>query len=101
MIGRKTFAAAYLFDWIAGDPEWFPHPVRLIGKGVEEGERLLRRSGQTPALELATGSALTFGLVAATYLGTAKTIAWMNKQGRLLGFVTETLLAWTCLASRS
>ena len=101
MIDRKVFTVAYLFDWIAGDPEWFPHPVRLIGKGVEEGERLLRRPGQTPALELATGSALTFGLVAATYLGTAKTIAWMNKQGRLLGFVTETLLAWTCLASRS
>jgi adenosylcobinamide-phosphate synthase len=101
MIGRKIFAAAYLLDWIAGDPEWFPHPVRLIGKGVEEGERLLRRPGQTPALELATGSALTFGLVAATYLGTANTIAWMNQRGRPLGFVTETLLAWTCLASRS
>ena len=101
MIGRRIFAAAYLLDWIAGDPEWFPHPVRLIGKGVKKGERLLRRPGQTPALELATGSALTFGLVAATYLGAAKTIAWMNQQGRPLGFVTETLLAWTCLASRS
>ena len=101
MIGRKTFAAAYLFDWIAGDPEWFPHPVRLIGKGVEEGERLLRRPNQTPALELTTGSALTLGLVAATYLGTAKMIVWMNRRGSLLGFVTETLLAWTCLASRS
>lgn len=100
MIGRKAFGVAYLFDWIAGDPEWFPHPVRLIGKGVEEGERLLRRPGQAPILELATGSALTLGLVTATYLGTAKTIAWMNRQGRSLGFVTETLLAWTCLASR-
>lgn len=101
MIGRKVFVAAYLFDWIAGDPEWFPHPVRLIGKGVEEGERLLRRPAQAPILELATGSALTFGLVSAVYLGTARTIAWMNRQGRSLGFVTETLLAWTCLASRS
>ena len=56
---------------------------------------------KAPILELATGSGLTFGLVAVTYLGTAKTIAWMNRQGRSLGFVTETLLAWTCLASRS
>lgn len=101
MIDRRVFTVAYLFDWLAGDPEWFPHPVRLIGKGVEEGERLLRRSGQAPILELATGSALTFGLVAVSYAGTAKTIAWMNRQGRLLGFITETLLAWTCLASRS
>jgi adenosylcobinamide-phosphate synthase len=101
MIGRKAFIAAYLLDWIAGDPEWFPHPVRLIGKSIEEGERLLRSPGQAPVLELATGSALTFGFVAATYLATANAIAWMNKQGRPLGFVTETLLEWTCLASRS
>ncbi len=40
MKARGVLASAYLFDWIAGDPEWFPHPVRLIGKGVEQGERL-------------------------------------------------------------
>jgi adenosylcobinamide-phosphate synthase len=101
MIGRKVLATAYLFDWIAGDPEWLPHPVRLVGKGVEAGERLLRRSAQTPAVELAAGGVLTFGLVAVAYIGTAKTIAWMNRRGCALGFVTETLLAWTCLASRN
>ena len=94
-------ASAYLFDWIAGDPEWFPHPVRLIGKGVEQGERILRRRGQTPALELATGGVLTLGLVAATYMGTAKVIARMHRLGGASGFLTEALLAWTCLASRS
>jgi adenosylcobinamide-phosphate synthase len=101
MISRKVLTTAYLFDWIAGDPEWFPHPVRLIGKGVEMGERILRRPGQTSAFELATGGALTIGMVVATYIGTAKTIAWMNRRSRVLGFATETLLAWTCLASRS
>jgi adenosylcobinamide-phosphate synthase len=44
---------------------------------------------------------LTLSLVTGVYLGAAKTIAWMNKQGRRLRFVTEILLAWTCLASRS
>jgi adenosylcobinamide-phosphate synthase len=101
MIDRKVFAAAYLFDWIVGDPEWLPHPVRLIGAGIEEGERLLRRPGQTPSAELAAGSALTFGLVAAVYFATAKTVSWTNKTGYALGLVTEALLAWTCLASRS
>jgi adenosylcobinamide-phosphate synthase len=98
---RKVLAAAYLFDWIAGDPEWFPHPVRLIGHGVEVGERMLRRPGQTAAVEFTAGGALTFGLVAAAYMGTAKMNTWMHRQGRMLGLVTETLLAWTCLASRS
>jgi adenosylcobinamide-phosphate synthase len=101
MSSPTVIATAYLFDWIAGDPEWLPHPVRLIGKGVEEGERVLRRPGQTPAVELAVGGILTFSLVAAAYIGTAKAIALMRRRGRASGFVTEALLAWTCLASRS
>jgi adenosylcobinamide-phosphate synthase len=89
MSNRKVIAAAYLFDWMAGDPEWFPHPVRLVGKAVEEGERTLRRCGQTPAAEFGVGGVLTFAVVIGTYFGTAKTIAWMHRRGRILGFVAE------------
>ncbi|WP_433966832.1 adenosylcobinamide-phosphate synthase CbiB [Tunturiibacter gelidiferens] len=101
MSSRGVLAAAYIFDWIAGDPEWFPHPVRLIGRGIEEGERILRRTRQTPAADFVTGGVLTFSVVVSVYLGTAKMIACANKRGRRLGFAAETLLAWTCLASRS
>ena len=101
MSGRKVLATAYLFDWIAGDPEWLPHPVRLIGKSIEGGERLLRRPGQTPAAEFVAGGTLTFALVAAAYIGTAASLVWIQKRGRVLGFAAKTLLAWTCLASRS
>jgi adenosylcobinamide-phosphate synthase len=101
MSSRRVLAAAYIFDWIAGDPEWFPHPVRLIGRGIKEGEQILRRSRQTPAAELVAGGALTFGVVVSVYLATAKMITWANKRGRRMGFAAETLLAWTCLASRS
>ncbi|WP_353073256.1 adenosylcobinamide-phosphate synthase CbiB [Tunturiibacter gelidiferens] len=101
MSSRGVVAAAYIFDWIAGDPEWFPHPVRLIGRGIEGGERILRRTRQTPAAEFAAGGLLTFGVVVSVYLGTARIIDWVNKRGRRSGFVAETLLAWTCLASRS
>ena len=101
MINRKAFALAYLFDWIAGDPEWFPHPVRMIGKTAEAGERFLRRPCQTATAEFAAGGTLTLGLVAAVYFGTASMIGWMNRRSRALGFITEALFAWTCLASRS
>jgi adenosylcobinamide-phosphate synthase len=101
MINRRALGAAYLFDWIAGDPEWLPHPVRLIGKAVEEGERILRRPGQAPAVDLAVGGILTFSLVSAVYMGTTKAIARLHRRGRSLGLVAETLLAWTCLASRN
>jgi adenosylcobinamide-phosphate synthase len=98
---QKVIAAAYLFDWLAGDPEWFPHPVRLMGAFIDQGERALRSPEQSPAAEFVAGGVLAVGLVTATYVVTAKTIAWMHSRGPVAGFLGEVLLAWTCLASRS
>jgi adenosylcobinamide-phosphate synthase len=89
-----SLAAAYLLDWLAGDPEWFPHPVRLIGSGVTHGESLLRRPDQSPREELVAGAALTITVVGLSYVGTAKAIAWV-------GMPAEILLGWTCLATRN
>lgn len=38
--------AAYLLDLLFGDPVYRLHPVRLIGRGIEALERILRRRGQ-------------------------------------------------------
>jgi adenosylcobinamide-phosphate synthase len=89
-----TTAAAYLLDWIAGDPEWLPHPVRLIGCCTQLAESSFRWPGQTPRQEIIAGAALTAAVVGGSYLATAKVIA----SG---GTVAEILLAWTCLATRN
>jgi adenosylcobinamide-phosphate synthase len=89
-----SLAAAYLLDWIAGDPEWLPHPVRLIGYATVQGESLLRSPGQSARAELVAGAALTLGVVSLSYFGTAKAVAWMGKPA-------EILLGWTCLATRN
>jgi adenosylcobinamide-phosphate synthase len=89
-----TLAAAYLLDWIAGDPEWFPHPVRLIGRCAQLAESLLRRPGQSARGQLVAGAALTAGLTGGAFLVTAKAIRWTGR-------TMEILLAWTCLASRN
>jgi adenosylcobinamide-phosphate synthase len=94
-------AAAYVLDWIAGDPEWFPHPVRLIGRCAQLGEAWLHRPGQNDHEELAAGAALTLGVVAVSYLGTAQAIAWAKRRSWVVGAATEVLLGWTCLASRN
>lgn len=101
MIDRRILASAYLLDWMAGDPEWFPHPVRLIGKTIEVSERILRHRNQSPAQELFSGTVLSLGLIAATYTATARTISWAYRRSYWIGFSVETLLAWTCLASRN
>ena len=99
MNGPKTIAAAYLLDWIAGDPEWLPHPVRLIGRCTHAAEAWLRRPDQSAKGELIAGAGLTAGVVGISYLATVKAIEVAQRVG--CGAAAEFLLAWTCLASRN
>jgi len=93
--------AAYLVDHLAGDPEWFPHPVRLIGSAISTGESHLRYSGQSELEEFLTGMGLTIAVVGSTYWITTKVIQSSYRRSNLLGSVVELLLAWTCLAARN
>ena len=79
-------AAAYVLDLAAGDPEWFPHPVRFFGALIEWGDRSLRRLGS----DTASGALLTAGVVSIAWvLGRPRDTAW------------QVMLAWTTLATRS
>jgi adenosylcobinamide-phosphate synthase len=99
MRNATTIAAAYFLDWIAGDPECLPHPVRLMGRCTQLAEPSLRWPGQTPPQEVIAGAALTASVVGGSYLATAKAIAWAQRIGCSTG--AEIVLAWTCLASRN
>lgn len=93
--------AAYLFDQLAGDPEWLPHPVRIIGHAITAGERALRSPDDGPAREFATGMALAVSIVTSTYFVTRAIIRLAYKQSSQLGNTIELLLAWTCLAAQN
>jgi adenosylcobinamide-phosphate synthase len=99
MSNAGTIAAAYFLDWIAGDPEWLPHPVRLIGHSTQLAEPLLRWPGQTPLQQVIAGAVLTASVVGGSYFATAKAIAGAETID--CGNGAEILLAWTCLASRN
>ena len=93
--------AAYLLDQVAGDPEWLPHPVRLVGLAISRGEAALRRPNQTSMVKLASGAALTLAIVGSTYWLTAAMIRGARRYSCSLGDATELLLGWTCLAARN
>jgi adenosylcobinamide-phosphate synthase len=83
-------AAAYTLDMVAGDPEWFPHPVRAFGVLTIAGERALRRIAHDPTTELLAGAGLTAFVVSTAWIaGTRRHAAW------------QVTLAWTTLATRS
>jgi adenosylcobinamide-phosphate synthase len=93
--------AVYLADQIAGDPEWLPHPVRLMGWAITKGETFLRKSDQRDKRELVAGAALTVTVVSASYFMTHRIIAAACRRSTLLGWITEIALGWTCLAARN
>jgi len=93
--------AAYFVDHLAGDPEWFPHPVRLIGSAISRGESQLRRPGQSHTFELLSGAGLTVAIVGSSYWITANLIRSASRHSHYLGNTVEFLLAWTCLAARN
>jgi adenosylcobinamide-phosphate synthase len=92
---------AYLLDQIVGDPEWFPHPVRIVGYAISRGETALRRPNQTRTVELISGAALTAAIVGSAYWLTAAIIQSAHRRASSLGGATEILLAWTCIAARN
>ena len=94
-------SAAWLVDQFAGDPEWFPHPVRLMGLAITRGESAIRRQGHSKNTELVSGAALTIALVSSSYFLSRQAIRFANRQSPVLGDAVELLLGWTCLAARS
>jgi len=100
MRARNRFAA-YALDWCIGDPEWLPHPVRLIGKSIEIGERLLQSDNSTGCCELFTGGILTVGIVVGTVFFAAWPVNRIRRQPRLVGDLIEIALASSCLATRN
>ncbi|MGC8550345.1 MAG: adenosylcobinamide-phosphate synthase CbiB [Acidobacteriaceae bacterium] len=93
--------AAWFLDQLAGDPEWFPHPVRVIGLATTRGEAALRRPNQSELSEFVSGSALSLAVVAGTYYATRQFIRLANRFSPAVGDMVEVLLAWNCLAARN
>ena len=92
---------AVVADACAGDPESWPHPVRLIGAGITRGERFLRRPNQAPWLQFALGAALSAAITTTTYGFTSLAISMARRASSGFGDAVELYLAWTCLAARN
>lgn len=93
--------AVWFLDQLAGDPEWLPHPVRLIGFATARGETALRRPNQAELSELISGGALSLAVVATSYYATRQLIRFANRFSPAVRNTVEVLLAWTCLAARN
>ncbi|MEW6379072.1 MAG: adenosylcobinamide-phosphate synthase CbiB [bacterium] len=88
-------------DLLVGDPPWFPHPVKLIGRSAAGLEPLFRRSFSKPRT---AGIALALVIIFLSGLGTSlliKTAQWGARWIHpLAGDVVSILVIYTSLAAR-
>lgn len=64
MIFIMRYSITYIMDLILGDPHWFPHPVRFIGKLITLLEKLLYRF----SCKKITGGVLAILTIGITFL---------------------------------
>ncbi|MDO8282182.1 MAG: adenosylcobinamide-phosphate synthase CbiB [Thermodesulfovibrionia bacterium] len=63
-----VLTAAYVLDLMIGDPQWFPHPVRIIGWEIEKMERILSyKEHVTERMEKFAGILLVIIIISSTY----------------------------------
>ncbi|HKV53531.1 MAG TPA: adenosylcobinamide-phosphate synthase CbiB [Candidatus Binataceae bacterium] len=93
-----AIVCAIAFDALASDPEWLPHPVRLIGRAITRGENLLRTG--MPRRDLRNGALLTGTVVTGAAVTAWALVAAASLAGNLAGLITAIIVAWTTIAFR-
>ena len=90
-----------LLDLLIGDPEWFYHPVRLIGKYIARAERWAKRDDPPSAVLRRRAVWVAASTVLLTALVTAALLALLRLLGRWPRLIGMALVSWTCLSARN
>lgn len=90
-------ALALAIDLAAGDPQWLPHPVRLMGWAADRLEPPFRRLSRHPEL---SGGLFTAALVGGSYLATLALVVAAARIHPLAGISGQVIIIYTCLAPR-
>jgi adenosylcobinamide-phosphate synthase len=88
---------ACALDVIVGDPRWFPHPVKLIGRGAMSLEQPLRRAFQSPRV---AGICAVVAVVAGTALAVWALLRAAAHIHPIVGDILAVVLIWTGIAAR-
>lgn len=95
-----TLISAYLLDIILGDPQRFPHPVRLIGRFIVFLENLFWRATSSPLSQKISGILLALIVVGSTFMATTFLIYWAGYFSQAASFILSIFMGYFTLATR-
>ena len=90
-----------LLDLVIGDPEWFYHPVRLIGKYISFAERFAKRGDPPSGVLRRRAVVVAISTVVLTALVTAGILVLLRLWGFWPHFIGMALVSWMCLSARN
>ena len=90
--------AAFILDAIFGDPEWFPHPVRFIGKLISFLDKKLYSPKDSAFCAFSKGALLFFSVFFSSgiIVFVLQRLAW--KINPIVGFAFDSFVACICIA---
>jgi adenosylcobinamide-phosphate synthase len=104
MIGATDLILAFGLDLCIGDPQWAPHPVRMIGSAVTGAEGFWRKFCSTPLGEKWGGVLLVLSIVLPAYLLTGLVVQAVDRISLhlsvVIGTVVLVFLIATTIATR-
>ncbi len=92
-----SIVTGFTLDAVFGDPAWVPHPVRLIGMGIQKAETFTRKKIRN---ERVAGMVTVCLVVAASYLLVKFSVSAAFRISARLGFAVESLWIFLGLAMR-
>ncbi len=94
-------ACSTILDLMFGDPPWWPHPVRWIGRVINALERFLHQDRASPLRQRALGFGFWLTVMAAVISGALAAQGIFFSIHTLLGDLFLIWLGASCLATRS
>ena len=91
---------SFILDALTGDPEWLPHPVRLMGKLINLLDRLLYRDTDENRGQFLKGLLLTAVTVLLTAVSGILILYLCFRVHRYLGYTASIIMSTYCIAAR-
>ena len=93
--------AGCALDLIFGDPQWMPHPVRLIGQMIGGGEKLLRKFCKSHKGEYVCGMVLSVFVAALAFSLPCMILSLLCKIDMVLAASIHAVMCFQVMAAKS
>ncbi len=95
-----AWCVAWLLDFIIGDPQSWPHPVRWIGNFISTVQRVIRRYCHSDSMLRIGGAVMWIVVVGGTWAVSWGVLALAKSIHPWLGWAVEVWMIFTVLAGR-